>query len=47
MLNQKRTGCSTEDNNSHIGELVMELGGLPLALEQAGARIKALMCTFE
>ena len=25
---QKRTGCSTEDSNGHIAELVMELGGL-------------------
>jgi hypothetical protein len=33
---QKRTGCSTDDSNGHIAELVMELGGLPLALEQAG-----------
>jgi hypothetical protein len=32
---QKRTGCSTDDSNGHIAELVMELGGLPLALEQA------------
>ena len=47
MLNQKRTGCSTEDSNSHIAELVMQLGGLPLALERAGAHIKALKCTFE
>jgi hypothetical protein len=35
------------DSNGHIAELVMELGGLPLALEQAGAHIKALKCTFE
>jgi tetratricopeptide (TPR) repeat protein len=44
---QKRTGCSTEDSNDHIAELVIELGGLPLVLEQAGAHIKALNCTFE
>ena len=44
---QKRTGCSTDGSNGHIAELVMELGGLPLALEQAGAHIKALKCTFE
>ena len=44
---QRRTGCSTDDINGHIAELVMELGGLPLALEQAGAHIKALKCTFE
>jgi hypothetical protein len=44
---QRRTGCSTDDSNGHIAELVMELGGLPLALEQAGAHIKALKCTFK
>ena len=37
----------TLSSNSHIAEMVMELGGLPLALEQAGAHIKALNCTFE
>jgi hypothetical protein len=41
------TGCSTDDSNGHIAELVIELGGLPLALEQAGAHIKALKCTFK
>jgi len=44
---KKCAECSTEDIDRHIAELVMELGGLPLALEQAGVHIKTLKCTFE
>ena len=36
-----RTGAATE-NDSEIRELVQELGGLPLALDQAGAYIRCL-----
>jgi hypothetical protein len=35
-----------DKNNSVAKELVEELGGLPLALEQAGACIKALSCSL-
>jgi tetratricopeptide (TPR) repeat protein len=40
-----RTGLTPDDNTNSVVEiLVNELGGLPLALEQAGACIKALRC---
>ncbi|CAB4021803.1 Stress-induced-phospho 1 [Paramuricea clavata] len=40
-----RTGLTRDDNTNSVAEsLVNELGGLPLALEQAGACIKALRC---
>jgi tetratricopeptide (TPR) repeat protein len=42
-----RTGLTRDDNTNSIAEsLVNELGGLPLALEQAGACIKALRCNL-
>jgi tetratricopeptide (TPR) repeat protein len=40
-----RTELTRDDNTNSVAEsLVKELGGLPLALEQAGACIKALRC---
>ena len=40
-----RTELTRDDNTNSVAEsLVKELGGLPLALEQAGACIKALPC---
>ena len=39
MLLSKQDHIS--NSNSHIAELVMELGGLALVLEQAGAHITA------
>ncbi|CAB4034299.1 Stress-induced-phospho 1 [Paramuricea clavata] len=42
-----RTGLTRDDNTNSVAEsLVNELGGLPLALEQAGACIKALRCNL-
>ena len=42
-----RTGLIRDDNTNEVAEsLVNELGGLPLALEQAGACIKALGCNL-
>ena len=38
--------CRTEEDIDAVKELVDELGGLPLALEQAGSHIKALKCTY-
>ena len=50
---QKRTnittGASGEETSQELDavrDLVDELGGLPLALEQAGSHIKALQCTY-
>ena len=50
---QKRTnittGASGDESSQELDavrELVDELGGLPLALEQAGSHIKALQCTY-
>ena len=50
---QKRTniatGTSGEESSQELDavrNLVNELGGLPLALEQAGSHIKALQCTY-
>ena len=45
----KRTGiiqCDDEETNPVAESLVSELGGLPLALEQAGALIKSLRCSL-
>ncbi|CAG2195420.1 unnamed protein product [Mytilus edulis] len=42
-----RTGINSEHENEIILELSTELDGLPLALEQAGAYIKAKQCSFE
>ncbi len=42
-----RTGFPRDDNTNSVAEgLVNELGGLPLALEQAAACIKALGCSL-
>ena len=38
--------CRTEEDRDAVNELVDELGGLPLALEQAGSHIKALKFTY-
>lgn len=45
----KRTGVAfcAEDQKQEVNELAQELGGLPLALEQAAAYIKALNCSVE
>ena len=45
-----RCGCADTENNlvlDDIDELIRELGCLPLALEQAGAHIKALQCSIK
>lgn len=39
-----RSGATTAGQEAVLDELVRELGCLPLALEQAGAHIKALQC---
>ena len=42
-----RTGLSRDESTDSVSEsLIYELGGLPLALEQAGACIKALRCSL-
>ena len=42
-----RTGIAKDENTNSVAKnLVEELGGLPLALEQAGACIKALHCNL-
>ncbi|CAC5386842.1 unnamed protein product [Mytilus coruscus] len=43
----KRTGMFDEGSNESISKLVNELGGLPLALEQAAALIKCTNYTFK
>ena len=53
---RKRTGradaaagdesCMETEDADALNKLVRELGGLPLALEQAGSHIKALNCTY-
>ncbi|XP_052074713.1 uncharacterized protein LOC127712365 [Mytilus californianus] len=43
----KRTGMCDERSNDNISKLVIELGGLPLALEQAAAHIKSIRCSFK
>ena len=43
----KRTGISRDNKVDIVAEkLIQQLGGLPLALEQAGAYIKTLPCTL-
>ncbi|XP_053406880.1 uncharacterized protein LOC123546578 [Mercenaria mercenaria] len=42
-----RSGCKNNKNDRSLELLVEELGGLPLALEQAAAHIKTLHCTFQ
>ena len=45
----RTTAISGEDSSQELDavrELADELGGLPLALEQAGSHIKALQCTY-
>ena len=46
---KKRTGLPfcREDQDQEEKELALELGGLPLALEQAAAHIKALKCPIK
>jgi hypothetical protein len=44
---KRRTGFVKDEDNSNIVLLVDELGGLPLALEQAAAHIKSIKCSFE
>ena len=41
-----RCGETAEEREDQLDELVQELGCLPLALEQAGAHIKALECSI-
>ena len=43
---RKQTG-KTEGEDSEIRELASELGGLPLALDQAGAYIRYLSCSIK
>ena len=43
----QRTGISDDENASSMAQKIAEeLGGLPLALEQAGACIKSIGCSF-
>lgn len=42
-----RTGFVKDEDHTNIALLVDELGGLPLALEQAAAHIKTIKCSFE
>ncbi|XP_045188920.2 uncharacterized protein LOC123546576 [Mercenaria mercenaria] len=42
-----RSGCKNDKNDHSLEILIEELGGLPLALEQAAAHIKTLHCTFK
>ena len=42
-----RTGFVKDEEDANIVLLVEELGGLPLALEQAAAHIKSIKCSFE
>ena len=46
---KKRTGLASAFENQEVGvkELAQELGGLPLALEQAAAYISALKCSAQ
>jgi hypothetical protein len=41
-----RTGFVKDEDHANIVLLVEELGGLPLALEQAAAHIKSIKCSF-
>ncbi|XP_053389920.1 uncharacterized protein LOC123546577 [Mercenaria mercenaria] len=42
-----RSGCKNGKYDDSLELLIEELGGLPLALEQAAAHIKTLHCTFK
>jgi hypothetical protein len=42
-----RTGFVKDEEDANTVLLVDELGGLPLALEQAAAHIKSIKCSFE
>ncbi|XP_077863499.1 uncharacterized protein LOC144347247 [Saccoglossus kowalevskii] len=44
---QQRTGQSVMDEHEEVVHLVDDLGGLPLALEQAAAYICKLKCTYK
>ena len=41
-----RTGVTRDDDTNSVSKLIEELGGLPLALEQAGGCIKSLRCSL-
>jgi hypothetical protein len=41
-----RTGFVKDEDHANIVLLVDELGGLPLALEQAAAHIKSIKCSY-
>ncbi|CAC5416533.1 unnamed protein product [Mytilus coruscus] len=43
---KRRTGRNDNKEDSAVLSLVEELGGLPLALEQASAHIKSIKCSF-
>ncbi|XP_063405158.1 uncharacterized protein LOC134688391 [Mytilus trossulus] len=43
---KRRTGINCTNDDDTIMTLVEELGGLPLALEQAAAHIKSIKCAF-
>ncbi|CAC5416526.1 unnamed protein product [Mytilus coruscus] len=43
---KRRTGINYNNNDDTIMSLVEELGGLPLALEQAAAHKKSIKCSF-
>ena len=46
---KKRTGLEScgDDQEQEVKQLAHELGGLPLALEQAATYVKALKCSFQ
>lgn len=43
---RRRTGMNYNNDDDAVISLVEELGGLPLALEQAAAHIKSVKCSF-
>ncbi|CAC5372905.1 unnamed protein product [Mytilus coruscus] len=43
---RRRTGIHCNNDDDTVMSLVEELGGLPLALEQAAAHIKSIKCSF-
>ena len=47
LITRSSVNQNTEHQEEMLNELVHELGGLPLALEQAGAHIKALQCPID